>query len=65
MKVYVAGPYSKPVPWKNTRKAIDAAEALFDAGHIPYVPHLSHYWDQVYRREWSDWMRLGMAWLEP
>lgn len=63
MRVYVAGPYSAD-PVGDTARAIEAGNALLDAGHEPFVPHLAHYWDRLHtQRGYEDWMRLDLAWL--
>lgn len=62
-RVYVAGPYTKGDVAVNVRGAILAASELYDAGLMPYVPHLSHYWHTVAPRPYGDWLRLDMEWL--
>lgn len=64
--VYVAGPLnSSGRQAQNTRRAVDMAAALFQAGFIPVVPHL-------YAAQWAflcpdkesaDWLSLDFAWL--
>lgn len=61
IRVYVAGPYTKPDPRINTHNAIKAAAELMDAGYAPYVPHLNHLWHTVAPRPPS---RTGPA-IEP
>jgi len=63
LKVYVAGPYTKGDVVVNTRSAILAADALLEAGHHPYVPHLSHFWHLVAPRPYQDWLDLDLVWL--
>jgi Domain of unknown function (DUF4406) len=49
MRVYVAGPYtamSEDQALKNVQVAIDASLKLYEKGHQPYVPHLTHYIDK-------------------
>ena len=49
MRIYVAGPYTASTEdqrVKNVERAIDAAIALFQKGHTPYVPHLTHLIDE-------------------
>ncbi len=53
MKIYVAGPYSPTKSLdkhegireaaQNTEHAIEAGIAILNKGHIPYIPHLSHF----------------------
>jgi hypothetical protein len=63
LKVYVAGPYTRPDPCENTHKAIVAANRLWDNGFIPYVPHLTHFWHTVTPRPYSDWLAYDLAFL--
>ena len=63
MRVYIAGPYTKGDVVVNVRNAVLAADRIFDAGHLPYVPHLTHLWHTVSPHPWEDWMRLDMGWL--
>ncbi len=64
MRVYVAGPYTKGDPCVNTHAAIQAGNLLLDAGHAPFVPHLSHFWHTTTPRPYEDWMRLDFAFVE-
>lgn len=63
-RIYVAGPYTKPDPVVNTRKAIEAANELFDLGYAPYVPHLTLFWHFAFPRPYEDWMRLDFQWVK-
>lgn len=65
MRIYVAAPYSAPTSAQrevNAQRAIDAAIALMDKGHVPFVPHLSHFIEarmfekQGVGRPWEFWM---------
>jgi len=62
MRVYVAGPYSSN-PTAGTRAAILAASRLADAGHTPFVPHLSYFWDLLAPRPYTDWIRIDLEWV--
>lgn len=33
-------------------------------GLAPYVPHLSHFQDMMFRRDYEEWMALDFAWIE-
>ncbi len=61
--VYVAGPYTKPDPCINTNLAIKAADKLFDAGFIPFVPHLFHFWHTITPRPYQHWTEMDFAFL--
>src|SRR5690242_1214868 len=45
---YIAGPYSKPDPAENTRIAVEYGEKVWALGLVPYVPHLTHYWETLH-----------------
>jgi hypothetical protein len=64
MRVYIAGPYSKGNQEENVDRAIDTAEELIRAFHIPFVPHLYHYWHRRYPHEYSLWTGQGIEWLQ-
>lgn len=63
LKVYVAGPYTKPDPCANTNKAIAIGNELWDRGFTPYVPHLTHFWHTVSPRPYEDWLAFDLVWL--
>lgn len=63
MRVYVAGPYTNGDVGANVRAAILAADELLTAGHVPFVPHLAHFWHLVTPRRYEDWLALDLAWL--
>jgi hypothetical protein len=48
----------------NVAAAIKAADELFDAGFIPFVPHLTHFWHLICPRPYADWLDLDLLWLE-
>lgn len=60
-RVYISGPYTLGDVEANVRNAILAGAAVRDAGHVPYIPHLMHYWDKVSPRPWGDWMGICLA----
>ena len=71
MYVYVAGPLTSGAGrdvTTNIRAALEAANRLYEEGHYPYVPHLTHFWHFAYPdtrgHEESKWMKLDRAWLE-
>lgn len=61
--VYIAGPYTKPDKQKNTESALQAANCVLGIGGIPYVPHLTHYWEQYTSKPYRAWLALDFAWL--
>jgi len=62
-RVYVSGPYTLGDPCINTNTAIAAGNAILDAGHAPFVPHLSHFWHTVTPRSYTDWMLIDLAFV--
>jgi hypothetical protein len=63
MKVYIAGPYTHGDVARNVRAAIDAAHAIREAGHTPFLPHLSHFWHMIHPRAYEDWLAMDLEWL--
>lgn len=65
--VYISGPLcaggSDDVE-QNVAAAIDAAQAVLDAGAYPYVPHLTVYWHNRHPGATETWMALDLAWLQ-
>ncbi len=63
MRIYVAGPLTQGYLTDNVRTAIEVATALLDAGHFPYLPHLSVFWDLVTPQDYETWMALDFEWI--
>jgi hypothetical protein len=61
--VYIASPYTRGDVEQNVRAQIDAAEIIRNAGHIPFAPLLSHYWNREYPHTWQYWMDLCLDWI--
>lgn len=62
--VYVAGPYTHGEWGTNVRNAVEAAEDLWQAGHVPFVPHtMTALWSVVEEREGHDWLEFDYQWL--
>jgi len=61
--VYIAAPYSSN-PDKNVKKALEAADILYERGYIPFIPHLYHHWHGISPKPYEDWMEMGAAFLE-
>ena len=62
-RIYVAGPYTKPDPVENVKKALAVADKLFALGFAPFVPHLTHFWEILHHHEYEDWMEMDFIWL--
>ena len=63
MKVYIAGPYKKGDVACNVHDAVVAAERVLSRGHIPYIPHLTHFWHMMYPHEIKFWYDYDLQWL--
>lgn len=64
LRVYIAGPYTKPDPCVNTFNAVQAGQKLLEAGHYPFVPHLTHFWHTMAPNPYEKWLELDMEWLK-
>src|SRR5690348_14877704 len=63
IRVYIAGPYTKPDPCVNTHNAIRVADELMEAGYVPYLPHLTHFWHTVAPKPYQTWLDYDAAWI--
>lgn len=64
MRIYIAGPYTKGDTALNVRKACQLADYITTTTkHIPFVPHLSHFWHMMFPRPYEFWMRYDLEWL--
>jgi hypothetical protein len=70
-RIYVAAPYSAPTEaerLENVRRACQAGALLIAKGHVPFIPHLSHYTDEIARAlgieiPYEEWMTQDEHWL--
>lgn len=63
MKVYIAGPYTKGDVAMNVRAAIEAGDRVLKAGHVPFIPHLTHFWHMICPGPYGQWIKLDLEWL--
>jgi len=56
MIIYIIGPYTKGDTVINVRIAILAAEEILAKGHIPYIPHLTHFWHLLFPKPHQFWL---------
>ncbi len=54
--VYLAGPFTKPDPVENTHRMIQIADALWELGVVPVVPHLTLFWHFLRPRSYQEWL---------
>lgn len=64
MRIYIAGPISKGVLHENVRQAVLAADAVFRAGHAPFVPHLDFLWELVAPCTYESRMAYDFEWIK-
>lgn len=64
LRIFISGPYTtNSVDW--TARAIDIGQMVLHAGHAPFVPHLSHYWETLHHaNDYELWMQIDLAWVE-
>jgi hypothetical protein len=58
--IYVSGPYTKPEPVLNSKRAIAYGAYLLDAGYVPIIPHLSMFWHMLHPHEWEVWLQYDI-----
>lgn len=63
MKIYIAGPYTSGDTAKNVRIAIYEGDYVSRLGHIPFIPHLTHFWHFLIPHDYEFWMYQDEQWL--
>ena len=63
LRVYIAGPYSGGDVAVNVFRAMQAWNALYDAGYAPFLPHLTHFIHIFAPRHYEEWLRYDLQWL--
>jgi hypothetical protein len=63
-KIYVAGPYTHGDVAVNVRNAMEAGLMIINAGHAPYVPHLSHFLHMQEPQSYETWLEMDMVWVD-
>ena len=71
MKIYVAGPYnadSEACTKANVEIAIAAGIRILQAGHTPFIPHLTHYVEMYSKQigaglSYEDYLAWDREWL--
>ncbi len=58
--LYLAGPYTKGDPVRNTKRAIEKAEELTELGYDVLIPHLTMLWDFAFPHEARFWYDLDL-----
>lgn len=63
-RIYVAGPYTGGDVGVNVATAIEAGDWIIEAGHTPYIPHLSHFQHIHKPHHYEVWMKIDLSWVE-
>jgi len=63
-RVYVAGPISGggDISW-NIDQAIVAGQRLWEAGFVPFIPHLDARWQYLFPKGRREWLSYDRHWL--
>ena len=64
MRIYIASAYTKGDVGINVKKVIDAADLLVSMGHLPYLPHLTHFWHLISPKDYQFWLDYDMDFVE-
>lgn len=61
-RIYVAGPYTS-APQGNTKRAIQVGNLFARMGLLPFIPHLTHFWEEECPRPYEYWLAYDLEWL--
>jgi len=61
--IYVSAPYTLGDVVSNVRFACEIGDRLLGKGHIPYIPHLSHFWHYLSPKPYEEWLRIDKAFI--
>lgn len=61
MLIYISAPYSLGDVVSNVRLACEIGDKILAKGHIPVVPHLSHFWHFISPKSYNEWLRIDSA----
>lgn len=64
MRVYIASAYSKGDVALNVRRVILIADELVKLGHIPYIPHLTHFWHLISPKDYEFWLEYDRSFID-
>ena len=59
--IYISAPYSLGDVVTNVRFACEVGDKILTKGHIPFVPHLTHFWHFISPKSWEEWMKIDTA----
>ena len=63
MLIYIAAPYSLGDVVSNVRFACEVGDKILAKGHIPFIPHLSHFWHYLSPKSYEEWLRIDQAFI--
>ena len=61
--IYIAAPLTIGDPSQNIRRACFVGDAILELGHIPFIPHLSHFWDLISPKSYETYMDIDFEML--
>jgi len=61
--VYVASPYSEGNKLQNTLDSITIGVLLISQGFLPFLPLLSHFWNEYSPHDYEYWMEMDEEWV--
>lgn len=61
MLIYIAAPYSLGDVVSNVRLACQVGDEILAKGHIPFIPHLCHFWHFLSPKPQQEWLRIDEA----
>ena len=65
MRIYVAGAISNGIVSDNVNVATAAATKLLEAGHAPFLPHLSVLWQMIAGPiPYETWITYDFEWID-
>jgi len=64
MRIYIASAYSKGDIAINVRNVILAADELVKRGHVPYIPHLTHFWQLISPKDYEFWLDYDSSFID-
>ena len=64
ISVYIASPYTVGDKEYNVKRSLLVAETLYSYGYLPFVPLLSHYWNQYIEHDYYYWLEMDLHWIE-
>lgn len=62
--IYIAGPYTKPDPVVNTRRAMELGFEIHALGGVPHIPHLTLFMHFLQPRDIDFWYDYDLDMLE-